>query len=115
MVAVVPFFGEMKQSGREAHGVAWQFWSAPLLLGLLGLVGGIAAAPVLEGLVLPAAAAIAPPPRTSSRPLAWLQLLVAAVARYLGHRGLVFWTRPVLLVGLGTLLDRWASQWRPGL
>lgn len=108
MVAVVPFFGEMKQSGREAHGVAWQFWSAPLLLGLLGLVGGIAAAPVLEGLVLPAAAAIAPPPE-NFEPGLWHgfnSLLLLSLATW-ATGALVFWTRPVLLVGLGTLLDRW--------
>ena len=64
LVGVLPFFGAMTRSAREAHGVSWQMWIGPLLLGLLGLAGGVASAPVFHGLVLPAAAVIAPVPGT---------------------------------------------------
>lgn len=107
LVAVVPFFGTMKQSARDAHPVTWQLWIGPLLLGLLGLAAGVATAPVFHGLVLPAAAAIAPVPEHFEpglwhgfNPLLLLSLATWAVGAF------VFWQRPVILSVPGSILDR---------
>ena len=107
MVAVLPFFGVMTQSARDARGVAWQLWVGPLLLGLFGLIGGVAAAPIFQGLVLPAAAAIAPAPE-HFEPGLWHgfnALLLLSLATW-ATGALVYWKRPTLLVGLAELLER---------
>ena len=107
LVSVVPFLGEMTQSARGARGVAWQLWSGPLLLGLLGLACGIGAAPLFEGLVLPAAAAIAPVPENFAPGLwhGFNALLLLSLATWAAG-ALLFWQRPVLLTRLAALLDR---------
>ena len=107
LVAVVPFFGTMKQSARDAHPVTWQLWIGPLLLGLLGLVAGVATAPVFHGLVLPAAAAIAPVPE-HFEPGLWHgfnALLLLSLATWAVGAS-VFWQRPVILSVPGSILDR---------
>ena len=107
LVAVVPFFGTMKQSARDAHPVTWQLWIGPLLLGLLGLVAGVATAPVFHGLVLPAAAAIAPVPE-HFEPGLWHgfnALLLLSLATW-AVGAFVFWQRPVILSVPGSILDR---------
>ena len=107
LVAVVPFFGTMKQSARDAHPVTWQLWIGPLLLGLLGLVAGVATTPVFHGLVLPAAAAIAPVPE-HFEPGLWHgfnSLLLLSLATW-ATGAFVFWLRPYILSVPGALLDR---------
>lgn len=107
LVAVLPFFGAMTQSARDAHSVAWQLWVGPLLLGLLGLVGGVAAAPLFHALVMPAAAAIAPAPE-HFEPGLWHgfnALLLLSLATWAAG-ALVYWKRLAMLLGLATLLER---------
>ena len=107
MVAVLPFFGEMKQSARDAHAVNWQLWIGPLLLGLLGLAAGVATGPVFDALVLPAAAAIAPLPE-HFEPGLWHgfnALLLLSLATW-AVGALVFWKRPAMLSWPAARLDR---------
>jgi len=106
MVAVLPFFGAMTQSARDAHGVAWQLWIGPLLLGMLGLVGGVAAAPTFRALVMPAAAAIVPAPE-HFEPGLWHgfnALLLLSLATWAAG-AFVYWKRLAMLLGLAALLE----------
>ena len=107
LVVVLPFFGVMTQSARDAHGVAWQLWASPLLLGLLGLVAGIATAPTFQLLVLPAAAAVAPESEHFEAGLwhGFNALLLLSLATWAAG-AFVYWKRVAMMVGLAARLER---------